>query len=77
MKVQGVLDGKLNRIGEWIIWLGHLQSGSNQLFWRKCVGIEPTVPGINLGPSDLKSVEATRPQSLPSVRHYNSLAYPK
>ena len=29
------------------------------------MGIEPTVPGANPGPSDLKSVEATRPQSLP------------
>ena len=35
--------------------------------WRKCVGIEPTVPGINRGPSDLKSEEATRPQSLPAA----------
>ena len=43
----------------------------SRIVWRKCVGIEPTIPRANPGSSDLKSVEATRPQSLP-VASYQS-----
>ena len=33
--------------------------------WRKRVGIEPTIPGVNPESTDLKSAEAARPHALP------------
>jgi len=63
VKIDAVFDRHAHRVGEGFI--GVRRHG----IWRKCVGIEPTAPTVKRAPSDLKSVEATRPQSLPARRN--------
>ncbi len=63
--VAGARDGpySLSSLGS----IPTLIDGLHETIWRKCVGIEPTAPTAKRAPSDLKSVRATRPESLPRL----------